>query len=96
MPSVGISGVDKYVHVTFHFLFVILWFLALYQKQKLKNTLLKVLLFSITFGILIELLQETLTKTRTADIFDVFANTAGAVIAVLALYWYYNPLKETL
>lgn len=96
MPSVGISGADKYVHATFHFVFVILWFLALYQKQKLKNTLLKVLLFSIAFGILIELLQAILTKTRTADIFDVLANTAGAIIAVLALYWYCKPLKENL
>lgn len=96
MPSVGISGADKYVHATFHFVFVVLWFLALYQKQKLKNTLLKVLLFSIAFGILMEFLQEILTKTRTADIFDVFANTAGAIIAVLALYWYCKPLKENL
>lgn len=96
MPSVGISGVDKYVHATLHFLFVVLWFLALYQKQKLKYMLLKVLLFSITFGILIEFLQEVLTKTRTADVFDVLANTFGAILAVLALYFYYKPLKEKL
>lgn len=94
MPKVGISGADKYVHATFHFVFVILWFLALFRMRKLKNTLLKVLLFSIAFGILIEFLQEILTKTRTADVLDVAANTTGAIVAVLGLYLYYKPLNE--
>lgn len=58
--------------------------------------LLKVLLFSITFGILIEFLQAVLTKTRMADVFDVLANTFGAIVAVLVLYFYYKPLKEKL
>lgn len=94
MPSIGISGADKYVHATLHFFFVVLWFLALHQKQKLKKTLLEVLSYSLAFGILIEFLQEVLTTTRAADFFDVVANATGAIVAVLVLYWSYKPLKE--
>jgi len=94
MPSVGIKSADKYVHSIFHFVFTILWFLGLYQNAPFKKSLLKVTTFSICYGILIEILQGLLTTTRKADVYDVMANTTGAILGVLALYLYSNYFKK--
>lgn len=40
---------------------------------------------SVLFGIGIEMLQEFFTTTRHADIYDVLANTTGAILAVLII-----------
>jgi VanZ family protein len=85
LPSLHLSGTDKYVHFTFHFIFTLLW--ATYavpnrKEHKIKKSL-KVVGYSLLYGILIEVLQETLTTTRHADIFDVLANLSGALTAFL-------------
>jgi len=36
----------------------------------------------LCYGVLIEILQETLTKDRSADLFDVIANTVGIILAI--------------
>lgn len=91
LPSVKVSNADKYVHFTFHFLFVILWFLYLnYKKSKNRFRLsIKLCLVSLLFGISIEFAQQTFTITRKADIFDVFANTTGTLFAVIILFMYH-------
>lgn len=85
LPSIGVSGADKYVHFTLHFVFTVLW--GYYLWLKLNEIALTKIIFVVTsslcYGILIEILQETLTKTRRADIFDVVANFSGAVVALL-------------
>lgn len=86
-PSVQVSGVDKYVHFTFHFTFTLLW--GFYNRLRLGQWVLKssliIVCLSIGYGILIEILQETFTQTRKADIMDVAANAAGAIVALLVL-----------
>jgi len=94
MPSVGIKSADKYVHSIFHFVFTALWFLGLYQNAPVKKSLLKVLSLSICYGVSIEILQGLCTSTRNADIYDVMANTTGAILAVLVLYIYSNYFKK--
>lgn len=92
LPSFGISGMDKYVHFTFHFVFTFLWsiyFCSLFKNIVLK-TMFKVFLVSVTYGILIEILQEVFTTTRKADIMDVLANAIGGLIAVIGLALYKN------
>jgi VanZ family protein len=85
IPSFGVSGVDKYVHATFHFGFTILW--GFYSIETLKEIAIpkigRVVILSLLYGILIEFLQETFTATRHADLFDVLANAIGALIAFL-------------
>ncbi|MCF6131070.1 VanZ family protein [Flavobacterium wongokense] len=87
LPSLGftVSSLDKYVHITLHFVFTMLW--GFYSRQKWNQIELKrifiVVLFSIGYGILIEILQELVTTTRHADILDVLANFTGAMIAFL-------------
>lgn len=82
LPSIGISGADKYVHGSLHFVFTILWFL--YCKKisvDRQKTMLKVIGISLVYGVMIEVAQELFTVSRKADILDVVANTLGAVAA---------------
>lgn len=85
LPSFGVSGADKYVHFTFHFVFTILWgfYSWLKSNEKRISKIVIVLIISLCFGILIEILQETCTTTRHADIFDVLANFTGATFALV-------------
>ena len=83
LPSFGVSGIDKYVHFTFHFVFTLLWgyFSWLKQPEMELKLIVKIVLISLFYGIVIELLQETCTTTRHADVFDVVANLSGAATA---------------
>jgi VanZ family protein len=85
LPSVGVSGADKFVHFTFHFVFTILW--GFYSWAKLNDITIskigRVVILSFCYGILIEIFQEIYTKTRHADIFDVLANGTGALVALV-------------
>lgn len=85
LPSIGVSGADKYVHVTFHFVFVSLWgfYSKISRHEILISRILKLVVVSTLYGVLIEILQETLTTTRHADIMDVLANFTGATLALL-------------
>lgn len=94
LPTVKLSGVDKYVHVTFHFVFTVLWFG--YFKDNSKNVLLKVFVASLFYGILIEIMQQLFTQTRKADIQDVAANSLGAALAITAIlcYRHFTKIKD--
>lgn len=96
VPFNGISNLDKGVHAFFHFVFTLLWFLF-FQKQfnTVMNTkpLLVSLGLSVLFGISIEIAQELFTTTRHADVFDVLANTSGALIAVIAIAFFSKYIK---
>ncbi|MGL2965714.1 VanZ family protein [Flavobacterium sp. XGLA_31] len=85
LPTIPLSGADKYVHFTFHFIFTLLWghVLWLGQNSRSLKIIAKVVAVSLVYGILIEFLQETCTLTRHADILDVLANLSGAVMAFL-------------
>lgn len=90
LPTVSVFKFDKLGHLTFHFGITVLWFL--FWKTTFKNenkyALLKAFLFSFFFGVIIEIVQGTVTTSRSADIKDVFANTTGALVAVVVIYLY--------
>lgn len=93
LPSMGIKSADKYVHFTFHFVFVILWSLYFIKKQPdnksaVKKIVLRVFLASVIYGILIEIAQGLFTATRSADIYDVLANSTGSMFGVFAILSY--------
>lgn len=88
IPQLQILYIDKAIHVIFHFVFTILWFLYLKKKLICSNNakpLLFAVVFSFVFGILVEIMQEIFTTTRSADIFDVLSNLVGAVLASIAI-----------
>lgn len=72
---------DKIVHVSAYCILSISWFLVCNDKfQYLKNgAYIAILLF--IYGIIIEVLQGVITSYRQADVFDMFANLTGIVIA---------------
>ena len=88
LPSVKVIGIDKIVHVTFHFMFVNLWYLFFVNHNSTKNIsnlVTKTFILSLSYGVLIEIAQELFTKTRQADILDVLANITGAFLAVILI-----------
>lgn len=95
LPSIRVSSADKYVHVTFHFVFTLLWgFYFRYRQNEIRiYTVIRIVAISLLYGIIIEFLQETLTKTRHADLLDVAANFSGALLA-LAVFAYLKKSKR--
>ncbi len=87
MPKVDLPGNDKTIHFLFYFVLTLLWYVAL--ERKYKNRLLKFLIVgaSIIYGIIIEILQGVLTQNRQADVYDALANSAGAFLALLVIFW---------
>ena len=86
LPTIGLTGADKYVHVTLHFVLTVLWFLYFDASTKVKQLLLKIVITSVLYGIAIEFMQEIFTLTRKASVADVFANTLGALAAAIVIF----------
>lgn len=84
LPTIKVKSADKYVHITFHLVFVLLW--GFYVSKKYQGIripkIIRLVFASIGYGILIEILQELLTTTRHADLMDVLANFTGALIGL--------------
>lgn len=87
LPKIGVSNFDKLGHITFHFGITFLWFLVFkfYILNENKKALKKAFLFSFFYGIIIEIFQDQFTATRSGDVFDVFANTFGSLLAILLI-----------
>jgi VanZ family protein len=85
VPLGSVSHIDKYVHAFFHFVLTSFCYLFLKNQMSSLNGIKPLVfsfLFSFFFGIIIEISQELFTLSRHADIYDVSANTSGAVLAV--------------
>ena len=84
-PKVEISFFDKIFHSITYLVLTLLWFNTFFFNFKYTRS--KALLyaagFSFVFGIIIEVLQGTLTANRSADIYDVLANSLGVLLAGL-------------
>lgn len=91
LPSVSLFKFDKLGHLSFHFGITVMWFL--FWKTTFKNenkfAVIKAFLFSFFFGVIIEIAQG-FTPTRSSDIKDVFANTTGALIGVIFIYFVFK------
>lgn len=77
---------DKVLHGVFYFVFTLFWFLFFRNTRHGKNLKLKVFLFAVAYGIMIEICQGLFTTERSADVFDVVANTTGSALAILVLW----------
>ena len=90
LPDVGVKNADKYVHFTFHFVFVNLWFLYFNYKNQKNIIKLGIFIFisSVLFGVLIELVQRVFTITRKGDFLDILANISGAFSALALILIY--------
>ena len=86
----GVKNSDKYGHAFAYMIFVIIWGLFfLYKNQepivqkRFFISSLKAFVFAVLFGIVMEVAQWGLTSYRQFDIFDMLANTFGALIGML-------------
>ncbi len=81
---------DKYVHFTFYLFFTILWYkyIVRYSTDAVKTKWL-VFCIAIAYGIGIEILQGTIDSIgRSADIYDVLANTTGSLFGLMAIKFF--------
>ncbi len=84
VPSLGSSFDDKIYHFIAYFLFTVLVYNYCKVRQ-FKNANVISAVVVIVYGIIIEVLQQTITSYRTLDIYDVFANALGVVVAISTL-----------
>lgn len=85
---IPIPNKDKIVHFAFYFGFVFWWNKGLSIKQS--KSLAMLYGIAISYGILMELLQYGFTTNRSADLFDIIANTMGASVAYI---WIKRKIK---
>ena len=90
--GVPIPYLDKGVHFVFYFFAVVLGIFCLEERRqnrsRPKKLLPVVLLGSILYGALIEGLQWLMPFEREADIWDIVANSLGAITAGLLIQKY--------
>ncbi|MEL0455098.1 VanZ family protein [Flavobacteriaceae bacterium SZ-1-7] len=94
LPDIGVSFGDKIFHFLAYVVLTILWFGTWHYRFGLKTnkSIVYALVFAIIFGIIIEVLQDTLTDYRTLDAHDIFANSLGALLASIVL-WFKGTLQ---
>ena len=83
VPKLNLNHADKYQHAVAYFAVTLSWIWSFQTRNNNKSMQLKILFAVFLFGVLMEVLQEVMTNYRTADVFDVLANTSGIVLAYL-------------
>ena len=95
---IEIPYIDKITHFTFHLIFVVLGCLFLKEKIgeafKPNKGILIILIAAILYGILIEVLQYVMPFDRAAEIWDILANTMGALFGGLLIKKYFSLTRK--
>jgi VanZ family protein len=82
-PHIKISNSDKLGHFIAYLLLSLSWLYALKNYPLKKNKKYLFISLLIGYGIIIEVLQGVLTTYRQADLYDIIANSAGVLFAVI-------------
>jgi len=80
--NLGFVNQDKLYHALAYFT-LMFWFTQIYHK-KLQRVLLTVIF--VLLGLLMEYAQS-FSPYRTADVFDMLANSTGVMLAFFATHW---------
>jgi VanZ family protein len=75
---------DKVVHFIFFFIFTMLW--SVYNNCKWVTTI-YIIITSFIFGWFIEIYQKNYVIGRSFDVFDIVADTIGAVSFLIIYKW---------
>ena len=98
LPDFGWPYMDKLVHFTFYFNAALLGALSIRERTRGKSGLTKSILIIIIavvlYGIVIEVMQNELTVAREGDVFDVMANTLGALLGALAIKLIFSGKRQ--
>lgn len=77
---------DKWVHIGLFAVLTILWGYPFLKSKLLPvTTIVFVAVIAIVYGIIMEFVQKYFAASRSFDITDIFADSAGAVIGILVL-----------
>ena len=85
---VSLPHFDKFVHCCFYFGVVVCCSFMLRELRpilKIRKVVLLSVCFAIAYGIFMEGLQQLMPYGRSAEIYDVLANSLGAVVAGLLI-----------
>ena len=93
--SIDVDNKDKYVHFLFYLVFVLVWFLYLVKTKYLKSVKIIVLITALLYGIVMEICQGIFTNTRIPDVYDVLANSAGALTGIVSINFLFRNTKTT-
>ena len=74
---------DKFVHASIFFILLSLVFLKAVKHQQSTFVFVMCFIFVFFYGVILEFMQANYFSNRSADFYDIAANTAGCVIAVL-------------
>ena len=91
---INIPNKDKVVHFVFYFLFYILWFYCFISEKNRTQLLWIVFVVSVSYGLLMEALQDVVGTNRTPDVYDVCANTLGALCALFVSVYFLSKKKQ--
>lgn len=98
--EIHIPYLDKVVHFIFYFVAAILGILLIRERTKAKLNLSRsvviTVLLVIIYGIVIEVIQSTFTLNRSGELYDVLANSLGAIFGagfIIILFSGKTPLK---
>ncbi len=91
LPTSALFTADKLLHFGCFFTLTILWQRALTGSWKKRAVL--ALVIGVAFGAATEVYQGLMPIGRTADVFDLLADTAGCLVG-LALYGFFFRQKE--
>ena len=84
IPKIEVPAIDKLGHVTLFAILVVIWLLFILSKtEDAKITSIWVVLLAFFYGIIIEVLQGLFFVSRTADGWDIIANSAGILLGWL-------------
>ena len=81
--NMPIDNFDKVFHSLAYFFLALSWFFAVEKSHSIFKYKIVVVFFVLIFGIIIEVLQSSLTTYRTADYYDIMANSFGILIAMV-------------
>ena len=76
-------GFDKLIHASIFFILLSLVFLKAFKHQQSTFVFVMTFIFAFFYGVILEFMQANYFSNRSADFYDIAANTAGCVIAVL-------------
>lgn len=83
-PKVEVPSIDKLGHVILFSILVIIWLFFVLSKTEVgKLTSIWVVLIAFFYGIIIEVSQGLFFESRTADVWDIIANSAGILMGWL-------------
>lgn len=90
-PFSMIPHFDKLVHFAMFFILCLLLFRPV--KQFTPNFYFWTPLLTLVFAVAMEFLQQKITKSRSSDIYDLWANSAGLAVSVVFYRFFVNGKK---